>query len=273
MRYNADAYSYYPVLRPHSSDFPTGQLNARLTVSREESELMLRLEFSIEEPAIAKHIAKADALCCAMVYCTETCYTEMLKAPKKELVITGSIPLNMLSGKVEVHPSVIAEDAIAIEPDTVNDEYGNNPISVNKRRRLAMDEPYHFEVGYVPPIESVFKLQPTEAGQLEDWEFNIAVDILDRYIVISANPDTFAKFTELRSNVPLTTATIYLNALTNALGELPPEEDDAEPVAGWARSVRALMKRQNINRDQTSISLAAQRLLNTPFSYLNKEEL
>lgn len=270
MKYNADAYSPYPVLRPHSRDFPNGLLRTRLRQLRKDDFLDITLEFDIHEPAIAKHIEKGDAVCCAMVYCTSTCYSEMIKAANGDSIASGSVPLKLLNGRVEVHPSIIAEDDLVLRTDTTHQEYGSDPIPVSRGRRLAMDEPYHFAVGYVAPIESIFRLDASEGSDLNDWEFNHVADTQTRYITIMANPETYNAFQVLRSQVPLTAATVYLNALTTAIGELQREQEDNEYPQGWASSVRTHIERQQIDWRNMYSGLVAQKLLRTPLSYLKE---
>ena len=270
MKYNADAYSPYPVLRPHSRDFPEGTLNTRLKWLRRNDLLEITLEFDVNESAIAKHIEKGDAVCCAMVYCTATCYSEMLKAARSNSIVSGCVPLKLLNGRVEVHPSIIAEDDLVLRTDSTHQEYGNDPIPVSRGRRLAMDEPYHFAVGFVAPIESIFRLEPTEENELDDWEFDHDADTSNTYVTIKANPETYNAFQALRAQVPLTAATVYLNALTTAVGELQREQDDNEPAQGWAYSVRTHIERQQIDWKNMYSGLVAQKLLKTPLSYLKE---
>ena len=110
MRYNPNAYVDYPILRPHSSDYPKGHISTRLVQTREDNNLRIRLEFEIDEPTILKQIEKGDATCCAFLYCSNTCYSEMLRADQGSTAISSLTPLSRLKGRVELNPSVIAVD-------------------------------------------------------------------------------------------------------------------------------------------------------------------
>ena len=270
MKYNPDAYLDYPILRPNSSDYPEGRLTTKLSRKHSNSRLDIALAFEVEEPAICRQIEKGDALCCALLYCRTTCYSEMLRADSGSIVVSASVPLGRLTGRVEIHPSVIATDDLAIRTETVHPEYGTGAIPVNKHRQLAMDEPWHFAVGFVGAIESVFRWEQDERSALENWEFEFDTDPGERHIVIRANPETYQACKDIRRQaVNLTKATVYLNALTTALADLLKDSDENELAEGWAATVRAHMEKQNINwPGSCSSGLAAQRLLNRPLDYM-----
>ena len=272
MRYNPNAYVDYPILRPNSSDYPDGGITTSLEWARENTNLLARLEFNITEPGILKQIKKADAICFAFLYCSTTCYSEMLRADSGSTVISALIPLSNLKGRVELHPSVVAVDDLVLRTDTAHPEYKSQSIPVQFRKQIAVDEPWHFSVGLVGKIESVFRLeQSEEQNSLEDGEFDFQIDPTSRYIVIRSNPRTYRDFQRIRERgqKPLTAASVYLSALTAALGELEPEPDDSEPAEGWAHTVRALLQKHNLPwPDGCSDGLAAQRLMRTPLAAL-----
>lgn len=270
MKYNPDAYLEYPILRPNSTDYPEGHLTTKLSRTHSDSRLNISLAFEVEEPAICRQIEKGDAVCCALLYCRTSCYSEMLQADSGSTVISASVPLGFLTGRVEVHPSVITTDNLAIRAETVHPEYGTTAIPVNKHRQLAMDEPWHFAVGFIGAIESVFHWEQDERADLENWEFEFDTDPGERHIVIRANRETFQACKGIRQQVVnLTKATVYLNALTTALADLRPDSDDNELAEGWAATIRAHMDKQNIRWPEfCSSGLAAQRLLNRPLDYL-----
>ena len=271
MKYNPDAYLDYPILRPNSSDYPDGRLVTKLSRTPANKSLNIELAFEVNEPAIGRLIEKGDAVCCALLYCRTTCYSQMLRADPSATVVSASVPLDRLNGRVEIHPSVIATDFTAIRPDTAHPEYEASTIPVDRHRQLAMDEPWHFAVGFVGTIESVFHLQQDESGNLDDGEFEFYADRSERYIIISANSETYRAFQDTRPHVKLTKATVYLNALTTALANLDQDsDDDNERAEGWAATVRAHIEKQNIRwPDSCSHGLAAQKLLSRPLESLS----
>lgn len=270
MKYNPDAYTDYPVLRPHSSDYPSGSIKTELSQTHDDKDLHIELSFEIDEPVIRKQIEKGDARCCAFLYCTGTCYSEMLTADGST-VISASVPLDRINGRVEINPSIIASDDLVVRTDTAHPEYGCASMPVQKYRQLAMDEPWHFSVGRTGTIESVFRLEKAETGTLDDGEFDFQVDPGARYIVIRSNPRTYRVFDAIRklNQTPLTKASVYLTALTTALGELQKEVDESEPAEGWAATVRARIQELGVPwPDSCGDGLTAQRLLGKPLDAL-----
>ena len=270
MKYNPDAYADYPILSPHSSDYPDGSISTKLTRRREGKHLHIELSFEIDEPVIRKQIEKGDARCCALLYCTGTCCSEMLTADGTTL-ISASVPLDRLKGRVEIHPAVIAVDELVVSTETAHPEYAGAPIPVRKYRQLAMDEPWHFAVGMVGPIESVFRLEKADTDTLEDGEFDFQVDSGERYIVIRSNPKTHRAFDAIRrrNQKPLTVASVFLAALTTALGDLQKDADESEPAEGWAATVREHIQELGVPwPDSCGDGLTAQKLLRKPLDAL-----
>ena len=268
MKYNPDAYTDYPLLRPHSSDYPDGRISTLLTRRSDEKYLHIEISFEIDEPMIRRQIEEGVARCCAFLYCTGTCYSEMLTADGTT-VISASVPLNRLKGRVEINPSVIAVDDLVVRTDTAHPEYAGASMPVQKYRQLAMDEPWH--LGVVGPIESVFRLEKADTDTLEDGEFDFLVDPGERYIVIRSNPKTYHTFDAIRkrNHTPLTKASVYLTALTAGLGALHEEPDDTERDEGWAATVREHIRKLRIPwPDSCGDGVTAQRLLGNPLDAL-----
>ena len=230
----------------------------------------MEVAFNISEKSLDKHIEKGNAVCCAMVYCTATCYSEMFIADIGASAVVGLVPLHMLTGRIEVHPSIVSNDDLVIRTELAHAEYGSAPVPVDRGTRLAMDEPHYFYVGYIAPVESVFHLVPVDADTLQDWEFDFVAEPSERYILIRANPETFNHFQTLRSLVPLTSATVYLNALTTAVGVLSKQADEDELPGGWAATVRNEITKQGIDWQNMYAGLVAQKLLKAPLSYLKE---
>ena len=127
MKYNPDAYLEYPILRPNSSDYPSGELITRLSLQHIGDKLGIELAFEVNEPSIRKQIEKTDTVCCALVYCSTTCYSEMIRADSGATHISASVPLSYLKGRVELHPSLITLDDL-------------DRSFQYRSRQLAMDE-------------------------------------------------------------------------------------------------------------------------------------
>ncbi len=274
MKFNPDAYAEYPILRPNSRDYPNGSIEAALVVAEpkpDSDSVEFSIEFHVNEPAISKHISDGAAVCCAQVYCRATCYTVMLKADPGGVALAASIPRGDLNERVEIHPSVITVKDIDLKLDAAHPEYGDGSIQVSKRKQIAAAAPWYLAVGFSEPLQSVFQIAKDETSALEDGEYDFETTPQDKYIIISANPDTYEAFSDIREsgNIPLTSSTVYLNALTEAISRLPEEPHDDEHSAGWARTVRERMRLRKLNVfGEHSYGLAAQRLLGSPLIHL-----
>ena len=275
MRFNPNAYASHPVLRPNSYDYPSGEIDTALTTSRRGQRLDVAVSFLIGEPAISEKVRSGAAVCCAYVYCGSTCYSEMLRAESGSAQLSASIPMELLNGRVEVHPSVIAVDDVAIPADAANSEYGESSIRVPRLRQLAAGTPWHFAVDAIGSLESAFKIQKDSESGLAYGEFEFDADPQDRYICIRMNPETHSRFLEgARADAPLSTSTVYLAALTTALGCIDKTEEvpDDESPNGWATTLRSRLTAKGIDLQSVSIGLAAQRLLENPLTYILRED-
>lgn len=276
MRFNPDAYASHPVLRPNSSDYPSGDIDTELTTAQRGQNLDIAVSFLIGEPAIREKVRLGAAVCCAYVYCGSTCYSETLRAERGSERLFASVPMEFLNGRVEVHPSIIAVDDVAIPADAANSEYGDSPIRVPRLRQLAAGTPWHFAIDAIGSVESAFKLQKDSEANLAYGEFEFDADPQDRYIYIRMNPETHSRFIEgARADAPLSTSTVYLAALTSALGYIDKTEGvpDDESPNGWATSLRARLTAKRIDLQSVSIGLAAQRLLENPLTYILREDV
>lgn len=276
MKFNENGYSDHPVLRPNATDYPEGRFSTRFRHQKQEETLLVTVQFDIDESAIARLIDKGDAVCCAQVYCAGTCYTEMIQASTGSRTISRKIPLSNLNGRVEVHPSVITIDDVALPTSTAHPEYEDKLLSVPKYTQLAADTPWHFTAQVSGNVESIFIFRSDDSNELEDGEFEIEVDIKEAYITIRSNSTTSQALPGVRYHERWTLATIYLTALTTALstlvqvGERP---DDFEPPLGWAPTVRSLLTKNRISifDERHSIGYAAQKLLGNPLNHLMEE--
>ena len=276
MKYNPDSYSEYPRLRPNSDDYPNGQFLTSLIKEEfsqsggETDSLRLKLNFNIDEPAISDEIKDGDAVCCAQLYCATTCYSEMFVANESEFFVEQDVSLRDIRGRVELRPLVLTMNDIAIKTETAHPEYGGNMLPVARYRQLAVCEPYHFNVGFIGTIESVFRLeQADDDANLSDGEFEYEADPLQRYIRIKMNAETYETFQQIRSQESLTRMTVYLTALTDALANLPEEASDEDIAEGWVATIREHLNENNIDvPDRHSFGLAAQRLLGAPLKHL-----
>ena len=268
MKYNANTYVPYPILRPEAYDYPEGEFTTELSKERLGDNLHLECNFNIKEPTVLNQVKDGKADYCILVYCGAACYTEVFRASEGSTVVSAVISCNNLKGNVEVHPFVISVEDIPLSTSTAHSEYGGAPIVVEKGKQLASSLPWSFTVKQTGTIESVFRLERESAKvpKLRDGEFDFEAEPAERHIVISANQKTYDEFNDIRSESKLTRATVYTNALIVALCELPEEPDENEPPDGWAVTLRERLRTE----DTDSKPVAAQRMLGNPLAYLSE---
>ena len=277
MRYDPNGYAPYPILRPHSSDYPDGSFDTKFTHEVSDDAIKLAVEFLIDEPMIMRQIEKGAAKCCFLLYCSGTFYSEMLQAPSGSLEIVESIPRRLLTGSVEAHPSILTADPVALDTETAHSDYAGQFIAVDKYHQLAVAPSWEFNVQIRPSFESVFQIQRiSNDAELADGQFEFRAEVEDRYVVIRANSTTYDTIQSMRNSHldPLVLSTVYLSALNAALTALDPESaDENEHSNGWASALRLLMRENNIETDAIYSGIAAQQLLGNPLSYLRTAAL
>lgn len=278
MRFNPDAYASHPILRPNSADYPTGEFDTELTADKTGDELDISLSFRIDEPAVAEKVASGAAVCCAYIYCSATFFSELKQASKGADRLCAAIPLNVLNGRVEIHPSIIALEDTALSAGGANAEYGDASIVVPRFKQMAAGTPWHLAVDLIGSVESAFRLEKNEESGLAYGEFDFEIERSSRQITIRMNPETYARFNDVRGERGLSMSTVYLAALTAALARIDPDADgaddesDSEPPNGWAVSLRAQLKARGIDLQAMSVGLAAQRLLDNPLTWILRED-
>ena len=272
MKYNPDSYPEYPILRPHSDDYPGAEFKTNLTMlSQEEDETCFRVDFDISEPSIEDDIKHRDAKCCVHIYCGTTRYSEMVGADEGEFSVEHTISLKNVRGLVEIRPMVLTVNNVVVNTQTAHPDYRGNPMRVDRYRQRAVCEPYHFRIGVVRTVKSVFQIQKTEDLDLNRGEFEYEAELSERYIKIKMNPETYEDFQRIRGQERLTRMTVYLNALTDALGRLheDPHDEELANANGWAPSIREHIKKLKLDVPaKHSCALAAQRLLESPLAEL-----
>ena len=273
MKYNPRRNYLHPVLRPFSDDYPDGKLQTQITRSEVVNEILdITMAFEVSEPSIREQIDNGRAVCVAMLYCNSTLHRQMLSAGSGSLEISESIPTQFLRGNVELHPSIVVGDHISHPTDTAHSEYNSSPASIGRWHPLAVDQTWHFQVNpNVRPTKGIFNLENDDS--LPDGEFDIKTDISERYVRITANSDTRAKFKTLPGDESRSLSTVYMSALVTALAEVKEVGDgDGAHDDGWVNCIKANLKRLNIDigsQEQPgthTLFSAAQRLLNNPFN-------
>lgn len=281
MKYDTNRHYLYPVMRPHSDDYPKGDFTTLLDAQFSSHDVDVSIEYTVNDDAINEHVRSSQARCVAMLYCRDTMYRQLVakNIGKDKFRLLEKIPMRMLQNQVEVHPAIVANARIENFPtSTAHDEYGDKPIRLEKGQPLAVDNPWHFEVNSQQlKVDSLFNLAVDQQGELKDYEFDVVIDEKKRYVDIKANEDTIDSFRKLRKIKNATIPTIYLSSLVTVLSYFQEIEADdliSEdiPSVGWYRCLHKKLEDHNIVLDEPdsgsnySIMRAAQQLLTSDSS-------
>ena len=277
MKYEPKRNYLYPVLRPYSDDYASGELKINVAVDPVEQDVVVRVKFDVAEISILNQIKAGDARCVAMLYCHETLHREMLSAGKEPLEINAKVQGRMLVNDVEIHPAIVAVNGIAHSTHTAHNEYGGQAVQIDKFQPLATAQTWRFSVNASQrPTKSVFNL--VADNEMPPDIFDVEVDPSARYINIKADEDTLGQFKNIRRNETLTLPSVYMNALMEALAFIKAndiENDDDVHSNGWAACVKNNLYKHDINlgNDSHSLMYAAQMLLSKPFGDMIRAEL
>ncbi len=284
MKYSPNRHYLYPVARPFSDDYPGSLFSTELSVNYSSNDIVVHIEYNINNETIRSYIHSSQVCCVAMLYCRDTIYRKpLLNVSEGDMFsLYETIPMSLLHDVVEVHPAIVACKDIEFFPTiTAHSEYGNSPIKIEKGQPLAVDHPWHFEVNpQQRQVHSIFKLVVDTAGDLKADEFDIKINHQERYVDIIADEDTIQRFRSLRSNRNVTFSSLFLSSLITVLSYFKEIDEDQDimtlediPSAGWYRCIYQKLKDHSItlgaddNITEYSIMRAAQLLL-TGDSYL-----
>ncbi len=266
MRYSANRNYLYPVLRPYSDDYASGELTIDVEVEPAEQDVVVRVKFDVSETSILNQIKDGNACCVAMLYCRETLHREMLRADKGQIAINAKVQGRMLVNDVELHPAIVAVHDITHSTHTAHAEYGGQDVQIGKFQPLATAPTWRFSVDTNQrATKSVFNLVTGE--NLSPDIFDVEVDPTDPYINIKANEDTLRRFNAIRrENEILTLPSVFMNALMEALACIDRLEDEDDVHSnGWVVCIKDNLNKHNISLDSHSLIHAAQILLSKPF--------
>lgn len=291
MKYDANRHYLYPVIRPHSDDYPKSSFSTLLENRQTSSNVEVKLEFLISDEIIEDHVLTSQARCLAMLYCRDTMYRQPLETTyNNRFCLLETISMRYLRNQVEVHPAIVACDTIENFPtSTAHTEYGNISIPIEKGRPLAVDNSWSFVVNPQQlKVDSLFKLKVDNQDEYKVDEFDLKIDHNERFVDIIANQDTIDMFRRLRGVRNATIPSVFLSSLITVLSYFRELDDDNDgeipesiPSIGWYRCIHQKLKDNNINLGSSNfgsehtIMRAAQLLLTSdsllrPFGRLFK---
>ena len=281
MRHDPNRHFLYPVARPLSDDYPENSVIAVVKADLISDAVQITVEYQIEDPSIKQLVMDSAARCVAMLYCTDTLYRRPIRKTinSNPFEIRETVPLGSLRNRVQVHPVIVADCNIEELPlQTTHSEYQGMTFKLKAGQPLAVDSPMYFNVNPSQiKLQSIFNLvTDMDGSKVQADEFEIEMNINERYIDIIADEDTMSWFQELRSKRNVTFPSIYMSSLITVLSyfrELDEASngdiDDRVPSDGWFWCIHRKLDDQGITlsdstaQDKETVSLlrAAQSLL------------
>ena len=256
MKYDSNRHYLTPVARPYADDYPGIMFETRLEVRQSSNNVIVDMEYIITDRNIREAITSSQAICSGMLYCRDTMYRiPMLNIGKDHFNLSESIPIRMLKNLVEIHPAIVAKTTIEqFSTATAHSEYGRLPIRIERGRPLAVDGVWYFEVDARHlQTHSIFNLKTDKENVLRRDEFDIQVDIDERYVSIVADEKTLESFRTRRNNKNITIPSVYLSALITVLslfnevdssneGDIP----ESAPSGGWYRCIHQKLRDKGV---------------------------
>lgn len=279
MRHDPNRHFLYPVARPLSDDYPDSNIIADVKANLVSDSVQVTVTYQVDDPSIRQQVLDAKARCVAMLYCIDTLYRRSIRTTvnNNPFEITDTITLNRLRNRIQIHPVIVANSDIEELPlQTTHSEYKGMSFSLKAGQPLAVDSPIYFNVNPSQmQLQSIFNLvTDTEGNRVQADEFEIEMDVTQRYINIIADEDTMSWFQDLRRNKNITFPSIYMSSLVTVLSyfrEVDEVSDDNTldkiPFDGWFWCIRRKLEDQNItlsydsDKQQMSLIKAAQSLL------------
>lgn len=273
MKYQSEHGFTHPVLSPESDHYPNGRFVTMLRKPEPADEnIMIVLDFEVQEPLLEKLISNGNARCVAMLYCRATLYQQTLQALNGEVQIRAEISTDLLRDTIEIHPLIIATETITLDTATADPFYHGTVPVVGEGEPLATDRGWHFGLDVdTLPLGSIFQFHPEPdfTGPMQ-----IEFDTNKTYINIRVNATQLQEMNITRQQ-GLTIPSVFSAALVQAVQQVRTIAPDEFITPGWVDTIRKQADKNGINldADNTDPFFVAQTLLGDPFASLAKFQI
>lgn len=264
----------HPVLSDFTGDFKGGHFSFDFKIEEnyKEEKIKIYFECSISEKAITDLLDSKKGKFGVFVVCLDTHHNKLEEVDIKKGFF--EIPLFDLHGRVRIRPIVWIEDVVgAFESDNLHDEFGGGPIKLIPGEIIAVAEEQIIIIdpGKLAPWETIFSL--AKSDEVPVGQFMVQTD--EDKIRILAASSTFTFINQLRNNSewkPVLLNSVYFPAVMEVLSALR-EPDQSLKEKRWYRTFSSKCESLGINPENGEILKDAQKLLNSPFSRLEKSKL
>ena len=274
MKYQSEHGFTHPVLSPESDHYPNGQFITKL--SRPEpadGSVRIVLDFLLQETYLERLVSEGKARCVAMLYCRATLHQQTLQAGEAETRIDTPISAEFLRDAVELHPLIVATEAITLDTTTADAFYHSATPIVQEGEPLATDRGWHFSLDVdTLPLGSIFQFNPDPdlTGPMQ-----IELDPAQTYVNIRVNATQFQQMSITRQQgltIPSVFSAALVQAIQQARGIAP---DEQVIIPGWVDTIRkqAAKYAVDLSADGDDPFYVAQALLRDPFASLTKFQM
>lgn len=129
----------YPVLSIENDDYIGSKFETKVEAQKTFGQLYINLNCNLQDSKIASLINEGKAKYALHVECPQTSFRKIYQS--EETKIVAAIPENVLRGKIDVHPFILANETIeGYTNPNLNDFYTDATITYEKGNILALGE-------------------------------------------------------------------------------------------------------------------------------------
>ncbi|MDM5332129.1 hypothetical protein QUF56_02600 [Ureibacillus composti] len=171
----------YPVLTPENDNYKKSSFETTIEAEKSFGQLYINLKCSLQDRQIAELIAEEKAKYALHIECPQTSFRQIYQSEQPN--ITAKIPDNVLRGKIDVHPFILASTEIEDYTNpNLDDFYQGYPITFEKGNILALGEAV--EVVLFEEDEELHNLPSIVTVRRVEKEKVMTVDIDSDQIII-----------------------------------------------------------------------------------------
>ncbi|WP_052126112.1 hypothetical protein [Ureibacillus massiliensis] len=129
----------YPVLSVENDDYIGSKFETTVEAQKTFGQLYINLNCNLQDSKIASLINEGKAKYALHVECPQTSFRKIYQSDETKIV--ANIPENLLRGKIDVHPFILANETIEEYTNpNLNDFYSDATITYEKGNILALGE-------------------------------------------------------------------------------------------------------------------------------------
>lgn len=129
----------YPVLTSENDNYKKSSFETTIEAEKSFGQLYINLNCNLQDTKIAELIAEEKARYALHIECPQTSFRQIYQS--EQPIITAKIPDNLLRGKIDVHPFILANTKIEDYTNpNLDDFYQGYPITFEKGNILALGE-------------------------------------------------------------------------------------------------------------------------------------